>query len=91
MENIITPDNWTNCFFTLNDLKAFISIGADPEHNSEITFYVTLTNKDHEEIFQTEYQSLDEAIKVINQKYQEWNFTDTLNPQSGGCDSCGAH
>lgn len=88
--NTITPENWTFCFFKTEDLKAFISLLGVPEADeTRVNYVVTLTDKEHQEIFQNEFNTLNEAIVVLNQRYGHWEFFNAESPpEQGGCSSC---
>lgn len=91
---MITNENWTYCHFKNLKLKAFISLGAEPNDENEIQelFFVTVTDFDDKELFQSEHYSLEEAMGALNSRYDSWEFVDATNGQSGdGCSSCSAH
>lgn len=91
----IHAENWTFSHFTSAPLKAFISLGASPTENTkEVTleYLVTLTDKDHQELFQSSHCELSEALLLLNEKYGQWEFVDSLHKSEGdGCTSCAAH
>lgn len=90
----ITQENWTSCFYKSLQLKAFISLGADiPQAEGQdppLLYFVTLTNHDHEELFQREFNHLSKALEDINHRYGHWEFIDAEN-KGEGCSSCEAH
>ncbi|RPJ78720.1 MAG: hypothetical protein EHM20_03245 [Alphaproteobacteria bacterium] len=91
----ITTENWTSSHFHSAQLRAFISLGAAPIENSaevEIQYLVTLTDKEYQELYQSAHKDLNEAVKLINDKYGHWEFLDALLKTEGdGCSSCAAH
>ncbi len=89
MKELITSENWTHTYFKSLKLKAFISFGGDHEQEGTFLYYVTCTDHDHQEIFQTSHSLLEEALALINEKYGHWPYEDALNKD--GCSSCGAH
>lgn len=95
---MITPNNWTSSHYNLGELRAFISFGADiaPQEDStkavDFIYFVTVTDKDYQEIFQSSHSNIDEAIELINSKYSQWKFKDALAiDPADGCSSCSAH
>ncbi len=93
----INHSNWTTSYFKAPDLKVFISLGAEPSLNNENlveTFYaLTVTNSDGEEMFQESFKDLDECLKTINERYEDFKLIEmakTLN-DGDGCSSCAAH
>ena len=94
----ITNDNWTSSHFYSEPLRAFVSLGAAPvetvdgRQEVEFQYLVTMTDKDYAELFQSSHPSLDEALKVLNEKYGHWDMQDAGAKNSGdGCSSCAAH
>ena len=87
---IVTPENWTYCFYKTEDLKAFISMAGVPAgDDTRINYVVTLTDKDHQEIFQSEFEGLEDAAGCLNERYGHWEFFDAENPpQTDGCSTC---
>ena len=85
----VTPLNWNTTFYKSLDLKAFISIGANPAAIEEIVYLVNLTDEDNRDYFQQEFKSLDEACRYINQRWGEWEEADLAT--GSGCGSCAAH
>jgi hypothetical protein len=87
----INYENWTFVHYTTNDMKSFISIGAAP-NSSEIQYFVTVTDKENQEIFQSSHNELSDAIDAINKNYGHWDIFDAENPpQADGCTDCSAH
>ena len=92
----MTKDNWNYCFYKTKDLKAFISLGAMPDHQNEdkaqLVHCVTLSDFSHKELYQEEFEQLDDAVKFIKKKYGHWEFENPLVPkESSGCTDCSAH
>lgn len=86
----ITPMNWNTSIYKSLNLKAFISIGADPESPEQILYMVSLTDDEHREYFQEEFLQLDDACSFINQRWGDWDETD-LAASGSGCGTCEAH
>ena len=93
--NNVTEDNWTYCHFKSLQLKAFISFGADPSNVSDgepaLIYFVTLTDHDDAEVFQSDFDELNEACDFLNEKYGHWDFIDAeVDNGGGGCGTCAA-
>jgi hypothetical protein len=89
--NIITPDNWTFCHFKTVELKAFISMSGAPSlgHEVQVNYVVTLTDLEHQELFQSEFNDLSSAVSCLNDRYGHWEFFDAENPpETDGCSTC---
>ncbi len=86
----INPMNWNTAFYKLSNLKAFISLGADPAKPDEVLYLVSLTDLEHQEHFQQEFNNLDRACAYINQRWGEWELSD-LADSGSGCGTCAAH
>ena len=87
----ITFENWTFVHYTIDGLKSFISIGANPK-TEEIQYFVTVTDIENQEVFQSSHDKIEEAIKDINKRYGHWKIFDVENPPAqDGCSSCSAH
>jgi hypothetical protein len=88
-------ENWGHSHYKSTDLKALITFGAelDAAGQPRELYYVTLTDHDHQEVFQRTFTALSTAIDEINQAYGHWEFVDALEGSStgGGCSSCSAH
>lgn len=101
--NKIHHSNWTTSFLKSQDLKAFLSLAAEPVFGDELekneivkveTLYaLTLTNKDGEELYQESYLSLEEALKELNARYSDWQLVEMAKTHNDGdgCSSCVAH
>lgn len=94
----INKDNWTFSQFNSKPLKAFISLGASPVESDtglleiQYEYLVTMTDEEYQELYQSSHEHLDDAIKVINDKYGHWELKDSSSKVSGeGCSSCAAH
>ncbi len=94
----INENNWTYTQYQSKPLRAFVSLGAIPVEDIngalevQYQYLVTMTDEDYIELFQSTHLSLNEAIKVINEKYGHWDFNETNSKNSGdGCSSCAAH
>ena len=93
---MINEENWTYSCYKNDNLKVFISFGGrESLDNKEIEYlyFVTLTDLEHKEIFQSEHLQINEALNIINLKYSNWTFIDSLslNTSDSGCSSCSAH
>ncbi|MBI99618.1 MAG: hypothetical protein CME67_00180 [Halobacteriovoraceae bacterium] len=90
----ITPENWTFCSFSHEELKAIITFGASPDIlDDSFVYYVTVLDQDNNEVYQKEFFSIEMACDHINAKYSNiWEITDATRPtKSGGCSTCIAH
>ncbi len=90
----ITPQNWTHCSFSHENLKAMITFGASPDIlEDSFVYYVTVLDEDNNEVFQKEFETIEQACGHINKKYNDlWSIEDALAPKiEGGCSSCVAH
>ena len=91
---VITEQNWTFCHYKANSLKAFISFGASPDILDDSFLYMsTVLDQDQNEVFQREFNNVNDACHFINNKYSDiWDFIDARSKKSeGGCSSCAAH
>ncbi|WP_372654821.1 hypothetical protein [Halobacteriovorax sp.] len=87
----LTNDNWTFVHYKTDQYKAFISMGASPT-SLEIQYFVTVTDKENTEVFQSSHAEIEEAITDINKRYGHWMIFDAENPpEADGCSSCSAH
>lgn len=72
-------------------------MGAEPVETEaglqdvEFQYLVTMTDKDYMELYQSSHKTLEEAVKVINEKYGHWDFQDAGTASGDGCTSCAAH
>lgn len=93
--NSIDNKNWTYTAYTLDELQAFISFGADPDILSDnFTYYATVIDSEHNEVYQKDFPNIDSACDFLNNKYKGiWNFKNKLSQgtDSGGCSTCIAH
>lgn len=71
---------------------AIISFGASPESAQEdrLEYYVTVLEKEEQEVFQKTFESLNEACLYLNDNYSDWSFNDQTAKKSG-CSTCAAH
>jgi len=92
--NKITRENWTYTYYSTGDLRAFVSLGGRPHPTKPKLvieeFSVTLTQGDEfSELFQNHFESLEEALAVINKRYYSWGHKQLTSPESsashGGC------
>lgn len=92
--NKITTENWNFSYFSRGDLKACITIAAEP--NSDIEYMLTLLDPKNNEIHQGSFAKLDSAAEKINSEYGHWDYINmetekNKNTNSSGCSSCQAH
>lgn len=89
---MLTESNWNSAIYAHNGLKAIISTGHDFTYSSEILYYASVMDENHNDIFQRSFEKLSDACRYLNNKYSLiWEFK-PLNPKkTGGCDSCVAH
>ena len=92
---MITIDNWNYTFYSCEDRKAFISLGGDlgeDDKSIDISYLVTVTDTQGNDIFQKSFTELGLACQDINSRYQDWTLVDSrLAPSGGGCGDCEAH
>lgn len=64
--------------------------GAPTEDGeAAVCYVVTLTDLEHQELFQSEFNDLTGAVACLNERYGHWEFFDAENPpQADGCSSC---
>lgn len=92
--NTINTDNWSFCHYKAKNLKALITFGASPSIlDDSFQYYTTVLDEEHNEVFQAEFNDLQEACNYINNKYSDiWNFTDSrVKKSADGCSTCVAH
>ena len=85
--------NWNYAHFNSEHFIAMISIVA-AESDGEVTmkYSPTVIDEDKNEIFQCDFDNLEEAISFTNKKYGHWSFRDpSENSSESGCSSCKAH
>ena len=87
----LSHENWTFVHYKTDQYKAFISMGATPK-SEEIQYFVTVTDNENSEIFQSSHIELADAILDINKRYGHWAIFDAENPpEADGCSTCSAH
>lgn len=88
----VTSENWSYCRYEKGDFMAIISFGASPESAQEdrLEYYVTVLEKEEQEVFQKTFESLNEACLYLNDNYSDWSFNDQTAKKSG-CSTCAAH
>ena len=71
---------------------AIISFGATPEslEQDRLEYFVTVLEDEEKEVFQTPFESLNEACLYLNENYGDWAFNDQTAKKSG-CSTCAAH
>ena len=63
--------------------------GAPSEEEPIINYVVTLTDQEHQELFQSEFNGLEDAVACLNERYGHWEFFAAEKPpQSDGCSTC---
>lgn len=94
----INENNWTYTQYQAKPLRAFISLGATPVEMPDGTlevqyqYFVTMTDEEYIELYQSSYLSLNEALKSVNERYGHWEINETNSKNAGdGCSSCAAH
>ena len=96
-KTIISENNFRTCYFAQGDLKAFVSMGAEPhaEIPGEIIdlFFATLARDQHGDIEQECFEELQLALNWVNSRFGHWDFTDMAKKVAtkSGCSSCVAH
>ena len=92
-DSLITAQNWTYTGYETANMLAFIHLGAKPSGTeASLLYLVTVLRELEEEIFQLEFDSLDQAIDAINKRYSHWEFKDRgERSDGGGCGTCAAH
>lgn len=89
--NKLTIKNWNYSHFNSEHFKALISIvGEESEGEVLLKYCPTVLNEEEIEVFQKDFDSLEEAIDFANNKYGHWSFTDPTQKE-GGCSTCEAH
>ena len=92
---MFSRDNWSYSCFKNSSLQIILSLGGAYEENSNkavIEYFVTVLEDGQSEVFQRNFQDLDEAIDFINDRYNGWKFEEVKDKSSdGGCGSCEAH
>lgn len=94
----VTKDNWSHTHYSFENLRALITFGANWDDklgkSSDLLYFVTVIDEDDHEVFQKQFQILNDACDYINNRYQnEWPIVDLANLKNkeGGCASCVAH
>jgi hypothetical protein len=88
----VNIENWSYCRYQSGDFMAMISFGADPESLSEgrLEYYVTVLEKEEQEVFQQQFATLGEACLYLNTNYADWTFENQTVAKTG-CSTCAAH
>ncbi len=90
----INSSNWPYCQYQNGDLRAFVSLGGRPGADGQalVIYFVTTSDKEQQEVYQTEHSHIDEALAALHKRYGHWNVTDMRVPhKEGGCGTCSAH
>jgi hypothetical protein len=91
----IDSDNWTSSYYQTDKLRSFVCLSAAPAHESEpqLIYSLTVTDHEHKEIMQSDYNSLDDALAQLNNRYGAWELIipGVKSSSDGGCGSCSAH
>ncbi|HXH29232.1 MAG TPA: hypothetical protein VNJ01_00300 [Bacteriovoracaceae bacterium] len=71
---------------------ALITFGASPESiaSDSLEYFVTVLENEDQEVFQQEFDSLNDACFYLNENYQDWKLEDQTATKSG-CSTCAAH
>ena len=90
---MITVNNWSYTRYEAENFVASISYGGEISSNNEyIEIYFVNKFINEELIFQSKEDTLDHALKELNQKYGHWKFVDLAKKEkSSGCSTCQAH
>lgn len=98
MASKITSLNWNTAYYFSDNLIAFISLGAAPtdyEQEVIVQYYVTLSSKDYEDLYQSSHKDIEDAVTTLNQRYGDWQFKSLQqgdqDASDSGCSSCAAH
>ena len=93
--------NWTFCQYTHKECRALIHSGGELDVNGQYCdlYYVNVLKNDAEdgtsiqELQQSIFSTLHEALEYINNKFHHWKFDNQLAEKKdlGGCGSCVAH
>jgi hypothetical protein len=88
----INLENWTFCRYEKGDFMAMITFGANPESVKvdQLEYYVTVLEKEINEVFQASFESITDACIYLNENYGDWTFEDQTATKSG-CSTCAAH
>lgn len=68
---------------------SFIGL-PDEAGETKFVYSPTVLDKEEKEVFQRDFDTLEEAIEFINYAYNHWTFIDPL-VKTGGCSTCVAH
>ena len=93
---MINDENWTYFYYKTLSLKAFISFGGEKAQDNETSFlyFVTVSDHNHKEVFQSSHKDLDLALAEINRKYGHFELVDatkSISEEGDGCSTCSAH
>jgi len=87
--------NWTSHHLASKQIKAFISLGAEPSIAAEvpeILYIMTLTNLAEQELLTRDFNELDAALEYLNEQYGHWDLSKSGATDDGdGCSTCNAH
>ena len=94
----ITADNWTFTAYQAQDLTVILSFGASPALNDSKSpqelYFMTVMDKDGQDLYQEEFHDISEALVRVNLKYGHWEFQDRQvgsAADDGSCGTCAAH
>lgn len=90
--NNVNLTNWNYSYYNSEFFKAMISFTGVPvgENDMKFVYSPTVLDKEEKEVFQMDFDTLEEAISYLNSSYSHWTFIDPLI-KTGGCSSCAAH
>ena len=92
--NAIDAKNWNFCLYESLDLKSFIALNAVfvPPDGVKFLYCVTVSEGDRKEIFQKDFEIVEDACRFINGRYSHWKLTNLEDvSHHKGCSSCQAH
>ncbi|EQC52599.1 hypothetical protein [Bacteriovorax sp. DB6_IX] len=82
--------NWNYSYYNSEFFKALISIVGTEKDGEFVQLYCpTVIDDQDTEVFQKDFEDLQEAIDFINKNYSHWSFIDPA--RKDGCSSCSAH
>ncbi len=84
----LKTDNFLDSVLVFQDRQAGVSAIYDP--SSDVFTYnaYCLEKKLLKELFSCEYQSLDEALALVNEEFGSWELKSLM--KTSGCGSCAA-
>jgi hypothetical protein len=83
----LDTENYSYTVFRWRDRQAGVSLVFDPTEDRYFYNAYCIETKIYKELFSCEFEFLDDAIKLINQEYGNW---EVQSLDSKGCGSCAA-